>query len=96
MKSFKPFPGFIVIEPEPKSNTAGDFILSEGSQEKTFFGKVRAVGKQRKDEEIICEVGDRVLFNKWASNELTIDGKKYQFLRANEILAIVPENAKSN
>ena len=88
MDKIKPFPGFIVIEPEPKPEKEGGIYLPQ-DEGKTFFGKVVAIGAERENEHISCKVGDRVMFNKWASNEIDLEGKKYQFLRANEILAVV-------
>lgn len=89
MTNAYPFPGFIMIEPEPKKEQDGGIYLPEDAQSKTYMAKVVAIGIEKPDEIIICKVGDRILYNKWASNEVELDGKKYQFLRANEILAVI-------
>jgi len=89
MDKIKPFPGFIAIQPDEVKEQEDDGIFIPKSDDKTYTGTVIALGQEKENEPIICKVGDKVLFNKWVSNEVTIEKKKYQFLRANEVLAVI-------
>ena len=56
---------------------------------KPLKGEVVAVGNGTKDEEMIVNVGDTVLYGKYAGTELELDGTKYLIMRQSDILAIV-------
>ena len=52
-------------------------------------GEVLAVGKGTKDEEMVVEVGNKVLFGKYAGTELEWEGEKYLIMKQSDILAII-------
>ena len=48
-----------------------------------------ATGNGTKDEEMVVEVGDTVLYGKYAGTEIEVEGAKYLMMRQSDILAIV-------
>ena len=52
-------------------------------------GEVVAVGNGTKDEEMVVNVADVVLYGKYAGTELDVDGEKLLIMRQSDILAIV-------
>lgn len=85
----------IVVEAAPKEEkTAGGIILPDTAQEKPQKGKVLAVGPgKRLDSGQIAaldvKVGETVLYGKYGGTEVTVDGKDYIILRADDILAVL-------
>ena len=85
----------IVVEAAPKEEkTASGIILPDTAQEKPQKGKVLAVGPgKRLDSGQIAaldvKVGETVLYGKYGGTEVTVEGKEYIILRADDILAIV-------
>lgn len=85
----KPFPGMVMIKPEPKKKEIDGIELPESSEIKTYYAEVIAVGDPKGDEGMPCKIGDTILYNKWASNEVKIDGIDFAFMRVPEILAVI-------
>ena len=80
-----------VLEAEEK--TKGGIILPDTAKEEKTEGKVIAVGSGKvlesgKVQPIEVKKGDRVLYNKYAGDEILIDGKKHRVLKESEVLAI--------
>jgi chaperonin GroES len=91
----RPLQDRIVIKPlNSETKTAGGIIIPDNAQEKPVEGEVIAVGNGRilKDGKVVrpeLKVGDRVLYSKYAGNELKIDGQDHLIMRENDILAIL-------
>ena len=84
----------IVKRTEEEEKTAGGIIIPDTAKEKPQQGIVIAVGKGKvldNGKIIPLEVkeGDRILFGKYAGNEVKIDGEEHLIMREDEILAIV-------
>jgi chaperonin GroES len=84
----------LVVRIEEKEKTAGGIIIPDTAKEKPQEGKVVAVGPGKWDENgkrISMEVkkDDRVLFAKYAGNEINIDGVEHLIMREDDILGIV-------
>ncbi|MBW2076077.1 MAG: co-chaperone GroES [Deltaproteobacteria bacterium] len=84
----------LVLRIEEEEKTSGGIIIPDTAKEKPQEGKVIAIGSGRLDEDgkrISPDVkkGDRVLFGKYAGNEITIDGVEHIIMREEDILAIV-------
>ncbi len=80
------------IEAEEKS--AGGIIIPDSAKEKPQEGKVVAVGKGKRGEDgkvqpLDVKSGDRVLFSKYAGNDVTLDGKDYIIMREDDILGVL-------
>ncbi|BBW98301.1 MULTISPECIES: co-chaperone GroES [Geobacillus] len=91
----KPLGDRIVIEVvETEEKTASGIVLPDTAKEKPQEGRVVAVGAgrvldngQRVAPEV--EVGDRIIFSKYAGTEVKYDGKEYLILRESDILAVI-------
>ncbi|HLG20836.1 MAG TPA: co-chaperone GroES [Bdellovibrionota bacterium] len=77
-----------------EEKTKGGIIIPDTAKEKPMEGKVVAVGqgKRLKDGKIqpmAVKKGDRVLFAKYAGNEIKINGEEHLILGEDEILGIL-------
>jgi chaperonin GroES len=84
----------LVKRVEAKEAKKGNIIIPDTVKEKPQEGKVVAVGKGKVLEDgtrVALEVskGDRVLFSKYAGNEIKIDEQEYLILREDDVLAII-------
>jgi chaperonin GroES len=84
----------LVIRIGEEEKTSGGIIIPDTAKEKPQEGKVVAVGDGKLDEDgkrIPLEVkkNDRVLFSKYAGNEIMIDGVEHLIMREDDILGIV-------
>lgn len=80
-----------VLEAEEK--TKGGIILPDTAKEEKTEGKVVAVGlgkmlESGKIQALEVKKGDRVIFGKYAGDEIVIDGDKHKILKESEILAV--------
>jgi chaperonin GroES len=94
--NLRPLADRVVVEPVEQEETfaGGQLVLPETAKEKPQQGNVIAVGLGKKDDDgeripMDVEVGQRVLFAKYAGTEVKIDGKKLLILKESDILAIV-------
>ncbi len=92
----RPLGDRVVVEPIEHEETfaGGQLVLPETAKEKPQQGEVLAVGAGRKDEQgkripMDVEVGQIVLFAKYAGTEVKVEGKKLLILKESDILAIV-------
>lgn len=91
----KPLNDYVIIEPqkEDKKSSSG-IVIPETAEDKPVVGKVIAVGPGKLNEKgeripMSVKVGDKVLFTKYAPNEIKVEGKEYLTIREDEILAII-------
>lgn len=79
---------------EQEEVNKGGIIIPDTAKERPQEGEVVAVGPGRrnpKGERVEPELktGDRVLFGKYAGNEVTIDAEKYMVMKEDDIWAVV-------
>src|SRR5947209_2812556 len=72
----------------------GGIIIPDSAKEKPQEGEVLAagLGKYREDgtrQPLDVKTGDRVLFGKYTSSEIKIDGQELLIMREDEILGII-------
>ena len=84
----------LVVGIKEKEKTAGGIIIPDTAREKPQEGKVVAVGPGKWDENgkrIAPDVkkNDRVLFGKYAGNEIKVDGVEHLIMREDDILGII-------
>ena len=84
----------IVKRVEEEQTTKGGIIIPDTAKEKPQEGKIIAVGPgnvNEKGERIPLDVkkNDRVLFGKYAGNEIKIDGIEHLIMREDDILGIL-------
>ena len=87
------FDKVVVKEIEVKEESFGGIFLPTSAKEKQEVAVVVAVGAggviDGKQVDMIVNVGDKVLYSKYAGSEFTIDGEKVTIIRQSDILAIV-------
>lgn len=81
---------------DEEERTPGGIYLPDTAKERPQKGQVVAVGPGRVTDEgqrleMVVQVGDTVLFGKYAGTEIVVDGDEYLILRESEILAVVKE-----
>lgn len=92
--TLKPLADKVVIELlEDEETSPGGIILPDTAKKRPQEGKVIAVGSGRllKDGSrapMSVQVGQRVVFSKYAGNEFEFEGKKYLILEEDQIFAI--------
>ena len=95
VKSLNPAPGFLIVEPAKQDKvTDSGIYLPESHQDKPQYGTVLAVGADSftdtgKAISAPAKKGDLVVYKKWGGNEVEIERVEYQFLKFDDILAVV-------
>jgi chaperonin GroES len=86
--NIQPLDERVLVEPLDVEEKVGSIIIPDTAKEKPIMGKVIAVGT---DEEVqkLLNVGDRVIFGKYAGDEIKIEGKKHLIIQRSDILAKV-------
>jgi chaperonin GroES len=84
----------LVVRIDEEETTSGGIIIPDTAKEKPQEGKVVAAGAGKVDENgerIPMDVkdGDRILFGKYAGNEIKIDGVEHLIMREDDILGII-------
>lgn len=91
----KPLEDRILVKPlETQEVKKGGIIIPDTAKEKPEEGKVVALGSGKWTDEgkrkpFDVKKGDRVLFAKYAGNEVTVSGEKHLILREEDILAVI-------
>lgn len=90
----KPLHDHILVERIEEEVRKGGIIIPDTAKEKPQQGKVIAVGDGRRDEKgnrIALDVkkGDRILFGKYAGNEIKIEDKEYLIIREDDVLGVI-------
>lgn len=81
---------------EAENTMKGGIILPDSAKKKQESAKVVAIGTGKKldDGKVIpvpVKVGDIILMDKYAAQEVTIDDEEYLILKADDIIAIIEE-----
>lgn len=84
----------LVRRTEEEGKTAGGIIIPDSAKEKPQKGEIVATGKGRISDEgkvmaLEVQVGDKVLFSKYAGTELKLDGDEYLMMREEDVLGIL-------
>lgn len=88
--TLKPLQDRVLIKRmESEQKTASGIIIPDAAQEKPMKGEVIATGPGKDGAAMTVKDGDRVLFAKYAGNELNIDGEDFIIMREEEILAVI-------
>ena len=91
----KPLGDRVVLKAEQaEEKTVGGIVLANNAKDKPTTGTVVAVGEGRSldnGQKVAPAVkeGDRVLFDKYAGNEVEYNGEKYLVVREKDLVAIV-------
>jgi len=84
----------LVRRVKEEEKTKGGIIIPDTAKEKPVEGEIVAVGTGKvleggKVRPLDVKAGDRILFGKYAGNEITVDGVEHLILREEEILGVV-------
>jgi chaperonin GroES len=88
----------IVHRLEEGEQQIGGIIIPDTAKEKPQQGTVIAVGngKAKDDGKLIpldVKTGDRILFGKYAGQEIKLDGEEYLIMKEDDVLAVVNAEA---
>lgn len=95
VSKLQPAPGYLLVEPEEaEKKTASGVYLPDSHDEKPQQGKVLAVGatwvtEQGATIEPSAKKGNRVIYKKWGGNDVKVGDIEYQFLKFEDVLAII-------
>src|SRR4030042_3802129 len=95
VKDLNPLPGDVLGKPdEAQKKTDSGIYLPDSHDEKPQQGTVLAVGADWHTEQGATlkppvKKGDVVVYKKWGGNDVKIGAIEYQFLKFEDILAIV-------
>ena len=83
----------VLKQVEAEETTKSGLILTTSAQEKPQEAEVIAVGPSGMvdGKEVTMQVkpGDKVIYSKYAGNEVKLEGEEYIIVRQNDILAVV-------
>ncbi len=82
----QPLDDRVLVEPTEEEERVGSIIIPDTAKEKPSMGKVVAVGTDDEIKELI-KVGDKVLFGKYAGEEIKVEGVKHLLITRSDILA---------
>lgn len=86
----KPISDRVVVKVAPaEETTKGGIIIPDTAKEKPQKGEIVAVGSGKDGNLMTVQVGDTVLFGKYAGQKIEFEGEEYLIMREDEILVIL-------
>jgi chaperonin GroES len=85
LKEGEPHIGGIIIPDTAKEKPQQGTVIAAGN------GKVKDSGKR---VPLDLKAGDRILFGKYAGQEITLDGDEYLIMKEDDVLAIIDAQTK--
>ena len=91
----RPLGDRVVIQPTPREEmTKSGIVLPDTAKEKPQEGTIIAAGPGKLNDEgerepMDVQVGDKVLYAKYAGTEFKVDGDEYLIVSQKDILAVV-------
>ena len=83
----------VIKKVEAEEKTASGIILPGSAKEQPQMAQVIEVGPggfvDGSEVKMEVSVGDKVIYSKYAGNEVKLDGQEYIILRQSDILAII-------
>ncbi len=89
----------IVHRLEEGEQHIGGIIIPDTAKEKPQQGTVIAAGNGKANDEgkrvpLDVKAGDRILFGKYAGQEIKLDGEEYLIMKEDDVLAIIKGETK--
>jgi|SRR3989344_832691 len=87
----RPLGDRVIVQPltdEEKTKT-GIILPDSVDKEKKAEGKIIAIGGGEKITKLNLKAGDRVIFGKYAGEEVKVDNVEYKILTDEDVLAVV-------
>jgi len=90
----------IVRRLEEGEQKIGGIIIPDSAREKPQQGRVIAAGSGKVNDDgkrvpLDVKAGDLILFGKYTSQEVKLDGEEYLIMREDEVLAVVDDGGKT-
>lgn len=84
----------LVERVDEEKKTAGGVIIPDNNTERPQEGLIVSVGQGYRKEDgsfssLSVKNGDKILFGKYAGNEVKIEGKEYLIMKEDDILGIL-------
>jgi chaperonin GroES len=95
ISNLHPTQGYLLVQPaDSEKQTRSGIYLPDSHDEKPQYGTVLAVGADGIAEngtplKASAKKGDTVIYKKWGGNDVKIGDKEYQFLKFDDVLAVV-------
>lgn len=95
MANVRPLGDRVLVKPiEQEAETSSGILLPETAKEKPQEGEIIAVGTGKRDDNgeriaLDVEVGNRVIFAKYAGTEVKLGDDKLLIMKESDILGIV-------
>lgn len=93
--SLRPLADRVVVRRlESETITTGGIVIPDSAAEQPNQGEVIAVGPGARLNSgdiapLTVKIGDRILFGKYTSNEVTINGEEFLILKESDIHAVI-------
>lgn len=85
----KPIGDRVVIKASAEEKTKGGIIIPDTAKEKPQRGEVVAVGPGKDGNLMTVQVGDIVLYGKYAGQEINYNGEDFMIMREDDVLVIL-------
>ena len=91
----------IVKRVEAQRTTASGIVIPDSAAEKPEQGEVLAVGPGRFNEKgelmpVQLQVGDRVLFGKYAGQTVKVDGEEILVMREDDVMGVIEPDVSAD
>ncbi|MCU0237167.1 MAG: co-chaperone GroES [Acidobacteria bacterium] len=92
--NLQPLDDRVLVEPIEEEEKVGTLVIPDTAKEKPMMGIVKAIGNDaelegKKPLKDLLKIGDKVLFGKYAGQEIKIGGKKHLVISRSDLLAVV-------
>lgn len=85
----KPVGNRIIVKRLKQEDVQGGIILPDSAKTKQESAEVLAVGTHKDMPDI--KAGDKILMDKYAGQEVTVDLEEYTIVRADDVVAIIED-----
>lgn len=89
--NIKPLGDRVVVKPLAQEETtkSGIVLPDTAEKERKAQGEIVAIGEGEKIQKLNLKVGDKVIYGKYAGDEVEIDKVEYKILKDEEVLAVM-------
>ncbi len=88
--NIKPLGDRVLVAATPEEEmTKSGIILPDTAKEKKAEGEIIALGTGEKLEKLSLRIGQKVIYSKYAGDEVKQDGHEYKILGHDDLLAVV-------
>lgn len=80
----------VLVQPlETEEVTKGGILLPDSAKEKKAEGEIVAIGDGEEVKKLDLKKGDRVIYGKYAGDDVKLDNKEYKILKHEDVLAVI-------